>query len=58
VNSANPDDFNNPVSALVGSCVNAAFAVNLNTHARATSGYDRQSQYDRSATIAFALLNP
>lgn len=57
-NSANPDHFNNSASTLVGSCGNAAFAVNLNTHARATSGYDRQSQYDRSATIAFALLNP
>ncbi len=58
VNSANPDQFSNPASTLVDKCVNAAFAVNLNTHARATSGYDRQSQYDRSATIAFALLNP
>jgi hypothetical protein len=58
VNSANPDHFNNTASKLLGSCVNAAFAVNLNTYARATNGYGRQSQYDRSATIAFALLHP
>src|SRR5260370_1426074 len=55
-NSATPDNFNNTVSALAGSCLNAAFAVNLNTYARAPDGYSRQSQYDRSATIAFALL--
>ena len=58
VNSANPDHFNNPASTLVGNCVQAAFAVNLNTFARATDGYSRQSQFDRSATIAFALLTP
>jgi hypothetical protein len=58
VNSLNPDFFNNPASQLVDQCVNAAFAVNLNTRARATDGYGRQSQYDRSATIAFALLHP
>jgi hypothetical protein len=58
VNSLNPDHFNNSASALVGNCVQAAFAVNLDTHARATDGYSRQSQYDRSATIAFALLHP
>jgi len=55
-NSATPDNFNNTVSTLADKCVNAAFAVNLNTYARATDGYSRQSQYDRSATIAFALL--
>jgi hypothetical protein len=58
VSSANPDHFSNQASVLVGDCVQAAFAVNLNTHARATDGYSRQSQYDASATIAFALLNP
>ncbi|MHB8520534.1 MAG: hypothetical protein ACYDH9_07235 [Limisphaerales bacterium] len=58
VSSANPDHFNNSASSLLDSCVQAAFAVNLNTHARATNGYGRQSQYDRSATIAFALLTP
>ena len=58
VSSANPDHFNNPASTLVGTCTQAAFAVNLYCAARATSGYSRQSQYDRSATIAFALLTP
>lgn len=57
-NSANPDQFSNSASTLVGTCVQAAFAVNLSTYARATDGYGRQSQYDRSATIAFALLTP
>ena len=33
-----------------------AFAVNLYCAARATNGYGRQSEYDSSATIAFALL--
>jgi hypothetical protein len=32
--------------------------VNLYTAATATDGYGRQSQYDRSASVAFALLNP
>jgi hypothetical protein len=58
VSSANPDHFNNAASVLVGACAQAAFAVNLYCAARATNGYDRQSQYDRSATIAFALLTP
>ena len=56
--SANPDHFDNPASLLVGNCKQAAFAVNLYCAARATDGYSRQSQYDRSATIAFALLTP
>jgi hypothetical protein len=58
VSSLNPDHLNRSASALVGTCVQAAFAVNLAAHARATDGYSRQSQYDRSATIAFALLHP
>ena len=56
--SLSPDHFNNSAATLLGSCTQAAFAVNLNTYARATDGYSRQSQYDRSATIAFALLTP
>lgn len=56
--SANPDHFDKRPSALLGTCKQAAFAVNLNTYARAQSGYGRQSQYDRWATIAFALLTP
>src|SRR5262249_40852093 len=55
--SANPDHFVRPVSALIGGCSSgAAFAVNLYCAARAQSGYGRQSQYDSSATSAFALL--
>lgn len=46
--------------ALGGSCSTcndgAAFAVNLFTYATATDGYGRQSQYDRHAAIAFALI--
>jgi hypothetical protein len=60
--SSSPPAPENPLvrdaSDLLGSCTNAAFAVNLYTAATATDGYARQSQYDRSASIAFALLNP
>lgn len=51
-----PATFNNSAGTLLGTCKQAAFAVNLDCYARATSGYSRQSQYDSSATIAFALL--
>lgn len=50
--------FNNTAAALLGDCARAAFAVNLYCAARAQSGYGRQSQYDSSATIAFALTPP
>jgi len=53
-----PTSFNNSAGTLLGPCTQAAFAVNLYCAARATSGYGRQSQYDSSATIAFALLHP
>ena len=53
-----PVPFNNSASALLGPCPQAAFAVNLYCSARITSGYGRQSQYDSSQTIAFALLHP
>jgi hypothetical protein len=44
---------------LLGDCVQAAFATNLAAGARATNGYERQSQYDAPlATGAFALLHP
>ncbi len=63
--SANPAAFVNSAGVLLGpnancasGCVQAAFAVNLYCAARATNGYSRQSQYDRSATMAFALLTP
>jgi hypothetical protein len=52
-----PGSFNNPASALLGSCIDAAFAVNLDVDTTATDGYGRQSQYDRDATIAFALIH-
>jgi hypothetical protein len=60
--SSSPPAPENPLvrdaSELLGECTNAAFAVNLNVRATATDGYARQSQYDRSASIAFALLAP
>jgi hypothetical protein len=62
--SADPANFTNNASVLLApfggctACVQAAFAVNLYCAARITNGYGRQSQYDRSATIAFALLTP
>lgn len=53
-----PAAFTNSASALLGTCTQAAFAVNLDCYARATDGYSRQSQYDSSKTIAFALATP
>ncbi len=50
-----PVPFTNTASTLLGGCNKAAFAVNLDCWARITDGYGRQSQYDRYATIAFAL---
>jgi hypothetical protein len=51
-----PADFGNSASALLQTCTQGAFAVDLNCYARATNGYSRQNQYDCSATIGFALL--
>jgi hypothetical protein len=53
-----PAHFVNSAGALLGPCAQAAFAVNLDCYARAESGYSRQSQYDSSRTIAFALIHP
>lgn len=53
-----PVTFSNSAASLLGGCSQAAFAVNLYCAARARNGYDRQTQYDSSATIAFALLEP
>src|SRR5205807_2038600 len=53
-----PAAFNNNAGTLLGPCPQAAFAVNLYCAARATNGYGRQTEYDSSATIAFALLHP
>ncbi len=60
--SSSPPAPENPLvrdaSELLHGCTNGAFAVNLYSWATATDGYARQSQYDRSASVAFALLNP
>jgi hypothetical protein len=53
-----PADFNNTVAALIGSCPQAAFGVNLYCASRATDGWSRLSGYDSSAAIAFALTIP
>lgn len=53
-----PAHFINSAATLLGTCPQAAFAVNLYCWARANSGYSRQSQYDSSKTIAFALIHP
>lgn len=53
-----PADFNNPVSALIGNCRQAAFGVNLYCASRATDGWSRLSGYDSSGSIAFALTVP
>jgi hypothetical protein len=61
-NSSSPPKPENPLvrdaGELLHGCTNGAFAVNLYTAATATDGYSRQSQYDRSASVAFALLHP
>lgn len=56
--SADPDYFTNDATDLLGTCVQAAFAVNLSCAARATNGYGTQTQYNSYATMAFALLTP
>jgi hypothetical protein len=53
-----PDDFNNTAGSLMGTCAQAAFAVNLNSYSRATNGWSRLSDYDDNDTIAFALNKP
>jgi len=60
-NASSPPEPENPLvrkaSELLHGCTNGAFAVNLYTAATATDGYARQSQYDRSRSVAFALLH-
>jgi len=53
-----PVDFDNTVSSLMGTCNQAAFGVNLYVASRATDGWSRLVQYDSSAAIAFALVEP
>jgi hypothetical protein len=52
-----PAQLTRDASVLLGPCEHAAFAVNLSTQARITNGYGPQTQYNRSGTIAFALLH-
>jgi hypothetical protein len=48
---------NVPVSQLLGTCPQAAFAENLYVYSRATNGTRRLYEYDASDTNAFALSN-
>ncbi len=50
-----PFIYKETVANLLGICPSAAFAVQLYVAARAINGISRQSQYDASRTIAFAL---
>jgi len=51
-----PFFFNKDVGSLLGTaCTSAAFYASVYVYARAINGVGRQSQYDASATIAFAL---
>jgi len=53
-----PVGFDNSVSTLMGTCTQAAFAVNLDCHSRATTGWSRISGYDSHSAIGFALITP
>lgn len=50
-----PFTYTKTVAALLGSCNIAAFAVSLYVATSVINGVGRQSQYDRSALIAFCL---
>jgi hypothetical protein len=45
-----------PPADLLGTCPQAAFAANLYVAAKVTNGFGRFTNYDASATIAFALV--
>lgn len=49
--------FNKEVGALLGLCPSAAFYAHISVYARAINGFGRQSQYDASTTVAFALTH-
>ena len=53
--SFSPFTYKDTIANLLGTCPSAAFAVQLYVAARAINGISRQSQYDDSRTIAFAL---
>jgi hypothetical protein len=50
-----PPPFQGPVNSLLGTCTIAGFAEELYVYATMTNGWNRQSQYDASALIAFVL---
>lgn len=50
-----PVPFSETVAAMLGTCTVAAFAASVYVAATATTGWSRCSQYDRSASQAFAL---
>jgi hypothetical protein len=50
-----PFVYEDTVANLLGTCPSAAFAAQLYVAATAINGISRQSQYDASRTIAFAL---
>ena len=52
-----PFTFSTEVGNLLGTCTSAAFYASLYVAATAINGYGRQSQYDASAIIAFALTH-
>ena len=53
--SLSPFTYTNTVGNLLGTCPAAAFAAHLYVAARAINGFSRQSQYDASKIIAFAI---
>jgi len=52
-----PFTFQKDVGSLLGTCTSAAFYAYVYVAARAINGVGRQSQYDASSTIAFALTH-
>jgi hypothetical protein len=48
--------FLDKVSTMLGGCKIAAFSANLYVYAMSINGYSRQSQYDASSLVAFALV--
>jgi hypothetical protein len=52
-----PFMFQKDVGSLLGTCQSAAFYAYVYVYARAINGIGRQSQYDASTTIAFALTH-
>ena len=50
-----PAPFSETVATMLGTCTVAAFAVGVYVAATANTGWSRCSQYDRSASQAFAL---